>query len=244
MGDDVRVPDTNDAVEQVTRETVTEFKNSFSYGSRSNLDFKFLARLSDEDATRFFVEMLAEMSSTVDTGDDQQLAALALQWQQRTYGASGNVQFPYDDVPRATLDKPLAEARIALLTSSGHFVDGDDPQPFGVVDMTQAEAEARIGEFLKVAPTLSTIPIDTPPERLRVRHGGYPVAATIRDHNVNLPTRPLSELAASGLIGEVVPTAYSFVGATAQTRLRDSVAPQWAEMLCAEAVDAVLLVPV
>ena len=46
------------------------------------------------------------------------------------------------------------------------------------------------------------------------------------------------------MIGELSPTAYSFVGAAAQARIRKSVGPAWAEQLRDEHVDAVLLVPV
>jgi hypothetical protein len=38
---------------------------------------------------------------------------------------------------------------MAVLSSSGHFIEGDDPKPFGVVDMSQEEAIDRIGDFSK-----------------------------------------------------------------------------------------------
>jgi hypothetical protein len=227
-------------------ETFEEFKSSFSYGSRSNLDFKFLARLTVPEAAEFFTELLMHFSRTIDDGDAARLVDHARRWQQRAYGSHSDEKprFRYDDVANTRLGKPLAESRVALVTSSGHFVDGDDPRPFDVEDMTQAEAEARINEFLRVEPTLSTIPTDTAPSTLRVRHGGYPVAAARLDHNVALPLRPLLDLAADGVIGELSPTAYSFVGATSQLRLRDAVAPAWAETMRSDRVDAVLLVPV
>lgn len=170
----------------------------------------------------------------------------ARRWQERAYAShlDAKARFRYDDVPHAPLQKPLSESRVALVTSSGHFVDGDDPRPLGVDDMTQGEAEARVSEFLRAEPTLSTIPIDTDPGDLRVRHGGYPVGGARLDHNVALPLRPLLDLAADGVIGELSPRAYSFVGATSQLRLRDTVAAAWAETMLADDVDAVLLVPV
>ena len=77
-----------------------------------------------------------------------------------------------------------------------------------------------------------------------MRHGGYPVAAATVDHNVNLPFEALRTLETDGVIGSLHHVARSFVGATSQLRLRDTVAPEWAEILRAEQVDAVLLVPV
>ena len=227
-------------------ETFQAFKDSFFYGSRSNLDFKFLADLSETEAGEFFTGLLTELSQTINDGDGSRLVDLARVWQQRAYTAhlDPKTAFRYDDIPFTALDKPLSEARIALVTSSGHFVAGDDPQPLGVVNMSQAEAEARVGEFLRAQPTLSTIPIGTPSDQLVVRHGGYPTDAARLDHNVVLPLQPLRDLATMAVIGELAPRAYSFVGATSQLRLRDTIAADWAATLQADAVDAVLLVPV
>jgi D-proline reductase (dithiol) PrdB len=96
---------------------------------------------------------------------------------------------------------------------------------------------------LREAPQLSSIPIATPSSNLRVRHGGYDIRAAARDPNVVLPLDRLRDLAAEGVIGELAPRAYSFVGAAAQTPLRRESAPGWAAMLRGEGVDAVVLVP-
>jgi hypothetical protein len=229
-----------------TDETLRSFADAFFYGSRSNLDMKFLRDLDVAEVGEFIEGLLRHLSTTLDDGDAGPLVELVIEWQRRAYTAhlDGKAAFAYDDIPIATMARPLAESRVALLTSSGHFVAGHDPQPLGVVDMTQAEAERRVGEFLREAPSLSDIPVDTPSDQIRVRHGGYPVAAAVSDHNVNLPLDALRALEDEGVIGEVHHVARSFVGATSQLRLRDGVAPEWAEILRAEQVDAVLLVPV
>ena len=226
--------------------TLKDFAGSFFYGSRSNLDFKFLADLSDTEAADFFEGLLRELSRTLNDGDATRLVDHARSWQRRAYGAhlESKAAFAYDDVPFSILTTPLTETRVALVTSSGHFVAGDDPNPFGVEHMTQTEAEARIGEFLRAEPTLSHIPVETPADQLRVRHGGYPIDAALIDHNVTLPLRAMRELQHDGVIGELAADAYSFVGATSQLKLRERVAPLWADELRAAQVDAVLLVPV
>ena len=228
------------------RLTLKDFADSFFYGTRSNLDFKFLADLSGIEAADFFEGLLGELSRTINDGDAARLVDLARSWQRRAYGAhlDSKAAFAYDDVPFSILATPLAKARVALVTSSGHFVADDDPKPFGVEHMTQTEAEARIGEFLRAAPTLSHIPVDTPADRLPVRHGGYPVDTALIDHNVTFPLRAMRELHEEGVIGELAADAYSFVGATSQLKLRERVAPLWADELRAAQVDAVLLVPV
>lgn len=229
-------------------QTADELRRSFFYGARSNLNVKFLKDLDDAEFGDFLEELFAAASATADDGDADRVTDVLYRWQVQAYsGHLGDpADFPHrhDDTPIATLSKPLSECRLALLTSSGHFVDGDDPEPLGVVGMTQAEAEARIGEFLREAPTLSAIPVGTPAEELCVRHGGYPVDSVAQDHQVALPLGHLAELADEGVIGELAPTAYSFVGAAAQARIRKSVGPAWAEQLADERVDAVLLVPV
>ena len=139
--------------------TLKDFADSFFYGSRSNLDFKFLADLSDTEAADFFEGLLRELGRTLNDGDATRLVDHARSWQRRAYGAhlESKAAFAYDDVPFSILTTPLTETRVALVTSSGHFVAGDDPNPFGVEHMTQTEAEARIGEFLRAEPTLSHI---------------------------------------------------------------------------------------
>jgi hypothetical protein len=229
-------------------ESIEDLRRSFFYGGRSNLNVKFLKDLSDSEFGDLLEELFAAMAATADDGDADRVTDVLFRWQVHAYGGhlGDPADFPHrhDDTPIATLAKPLSECRVALLTSSGHFVDGDDPQPFGVVDMTQEEAEARIGEFLREAPTLSEIPVDTPAERIRVRHGGYPVASVAADHQVALPLGHLRALADDGVIGSPAGHAYSFVGAAAQARIRKETGPTWARRLVDEHVDAVLLVPV
>jgi D-proline reductase (dithiol) PrdB len=224
------------------QESFEEFKNSFSYGSRSDLNFKFLKSLSPDRAADFFQELLHNLGDSVDDGQIDRLIEVFYQYQCKAY--AGPTQWTYEDGPFTKLDRPVAESRVALLTSSGHFVAGHDPQPFGVANMTQAEAAALINDFLKEEPALSTIPIHTPLDLLRVRHGGYDIRSAQADPNVALPITRLQEAAEEARIGSLAPAAYSFVGACAQTLLSRHVAPGWAAALHAEQVDAVVMVPV
>lgn len=227
-------------------ESFDDFKNSFFYGSRSDLNLKFMAELDTADATMFVQQMLTGVVALIDGEGPSSLVDRFIEWQRTAYAAhaESSSRFSYPDGPFARPKKPLRESRVALVTSSGHFVDGDDPKPFGVASMSQAEAETRIGEFLRAEPTLSVIPSTTPSEQMRVRHGGYPVAAAIQDHQVAFPLGHLNDLASEGIIAECSPNAYSFVGATSQLRLRDHLAAEWAQLLHDDEVDLVLLVPV
>ncbi len=222
-------------------ESFSEFKNSFSYGSRSDLSFKFFKGLSDEETTVFIQTLFTKVVDAMDSGDWQPVAEHVIAGQKASYDKPAS--FAYDDAPFTPLPKPLNQLKLGLLTSSGHFVDGDDPRPFGQENMTQFEAMVRISDFLREAPTLSTIPMNTAPKKLRVRHGGYDIRGSAADPNVILPLAHLQSLAAAGVIGELAENAYSFVGAAAQTPLLKKSAPQWAEMIKQRGIEAMVLLP-
>ena len=222
-------------------ESFSEFKNSFYYGSRVDMSFKFLKSLSDEEASDFIQILLQKTVVAMDDGDWAGVSQHIIDGQIQAYNTEGN--YVYAGGPFAPVSKPLSELKLGLLTSSGHFVDGDDPQPFGIANMSQMEAMAHINQFLREEPQLSTIPIDTPQEKLRVRHGGYDIRGAQADADVVLPIKTLKELVDEGVIGELHHEAYSFVGACAQTPLTKKTAPQWAAMLKEQSIDAMLLVP-
>lgn len=224
-------------------ESFEDFKNSFSYGSRTDLNFKFLAKLSDDQAADFFQQLLWKLGDSFDDGKLARIAEHVFEWQKNSY-SKAKKSFTYDEGPFAGLAKPVSQSRLALMTSSGHYVAGNDPEPFGVRDMTQQEAVRRIEEFVKQAPSLSSIPMETPRERLRVRHGGYDIRSAQADPNVTLPLEILRELHRDGIIGALAPQAYSFVGACAQRRLLKINGPQWVDMFKQQKIDAALLVPV
>lgn len=223
-------------------ESFVDFKNSFSYGSRTDLNFKFLKGLSEEAAADFFQQLLWKLGDAYDSDDWSAVIEHVRAGQAANY--AGPSRWVYEDGPRTSLGKPLAAAKIALITSTGHFVEGDDPKPFGIEDMTQAEAARRIDDFIREEPVLSQIPVETPHHRLRARHGGYDVRGVLADHNVALPTDHLVALAAQGVIGTLHPVAYSFPGACAQTPLTKNTAPRWVEMWKAAGIDGAVLVPV
>jgi hypothetical protein len=134
--------------------------------------------------------------------------------------------------------------RFALIASTGHFVQGQAPKPFGVEDITQNQAEERITDFLCLEPQLTSIPTNTPPDQLKVHLGGYDVRGAIMDRNVNSPIDRLNELAADGIIGEFSSPAYSYVGASSQMRLQNQALPLWIEKLHNEEIHGLILVPV
>ena len=233
-------------MENIPPESLETFRTSFSYGTRSDLNFKFFKSLSDDEVASFLQTLLDELGSAYDTGDIEPLIDAAYKAQVAGYSPAPDAPSPtyeYSSGPFTPFDTPVAEARVGLLTTSGHFLRDDDPQPFGETAMTQEQAVERISEFIRSAPVLSEIPSSTPASELRVRHGGYDIRSAERDSNVTFPMERLREAHAAGRVGTLADTHFSFPGATAQGRLR-KVLPEWVDRLHDQDIDLMLLVPV
>ena len=227
-------------------ESFEAFRRSFSYGTRNDLNFKFFKSLDDDAVAEFLATLLERLGDAYDTGDVQPLIDAAYEAQIAGYTPAPDAApspHTYPTGPFTPTAMPVAGSTVGLITSSGHFVEGDDPEPFGVRGMTQDEAVDRIGEFLKEKPELSQIPSNTPGDQLVVRHGGYDVTSAERDPNVAFPIDRLSEAQAAGRIGAVTQTYFSFPGATAQGRLKREL-PGWLDRFAEEQADVFLLVPV
>ena len=230
-------------VDDISRgESFEAFKNSFFYGSRTDLNFKFLEHLSDYEAANFFQDLLQKISLSYDDGNFTWIFEHVIEWQSKGYAEQEG--FEYNEGPFTPLHKPISELRLMLTTSSGHFVEGDDPEPFGIKNMTQEEAIRRVKDFLKEEPKLSSIPVNTPGERMRVRHCGYDIHGAEADPNVVLPLERLRELEKERIIGKLATAAYSFVGACSQKRLLKKTGPKWVNLFKEQKVDAAVLVPV
>jgi hypothetical protein len=227
-------------------ESLESFRKSFSYGARTDLNFKFLKAVPDDDAASFIQELLERLGDAYDTGDASPLIEAAYAAQVAGYlpplGAP-LPKFAFDDGPFAPATTAIEDARVGLLTTSGHFVDGDDPEPLGEVVSTQEDAVNRIGELMTSTPTLSDIPSDTATDDLCVRHGGYDIRSAQKDANVTFPIDRLREADEDGRVGSLAPTFFSFPGATSHGKLRGEL-PGWIERIHAEDPDVMLLVPV
>ncbi len=224
-------------------ETFDEFRRSFSYGSRGNLNFKFMKSMSEADAAAFLATVLQQLGDAYDTGDVSPMIETAIEAQIAGYApkpADMPPMFEFDSGPFAPAKTQVSEATIGLLTTSGHFLEDDDPEPEG---MTQAEAVDRISESLRGTPTLSEIPRTSDVESITVRHGGYDITSAAIDPNVSFPIDRMNELERDGTIGALASTYFSFPGATSQGRLKREL-DAWIDRIKAENLDYMLLVPV
>jgi hypothetical protein len=121
----------------VGKESFDEFRNSFAYGSRTDLLFKFLKTGSEQLADEFLQELLDLTGNLIDDGNTGPIVEAVVRAQSLAYSGPGN--FEYNSRPFAVLDQPVSKSRVALLTTTGHFVDGDDPKPLGMEGLTQEQ---------------------------------------------------------------------------------------------------------
>ena len=137
-----------------------------------------------------------------------------------------------DPVPWAPLEKPLAECRLALVSSAGFVLR--DQQPF--------DESVRGGDV-----TFRRIPNDVDVSDLVDTHRSesFDHTGLRRDPNVAFPLDRVRELAESGRVGSLARTHLSFTGSiTAPGRLVRDTAPEEASSLVRDSVDVALLVPV
>lgn len=137
-----------------------------------------------------------------------------------------------DPVPWAPPRKPLAVCRLALVSSAGFVLPGQEP----------FDASIRGGDV-----SFRDIPSDAPAPSLIDTHRSrsFDHEGIRRDPNLALPLDRARELAAAGRIGSVNRRHLSFMGSiTAPGRLVRDSAPQAARRLAEDGVDIALLIPV
>lgn len=144
----------------------------------------------------------------------------------------GYIYRHFDWRPGARLEKPLGEARIAVITTASFYLPGQPP----------FDKSIRGGDF-----SCRTIPAGADLATLGLSHRSDAFDATglQADANLALPLTRLARMAADGEIGSVAPRHFSFQGSIpAPGRLLKKTAPEVAEAFHQDQVDAVLLTPV
>jgi D-proline reductase (dithiol) PrdB len=145
---------------------------------------------------------------------------------------------PGDDGPVwAPFEKRLADARIALLTSAGMYLDGAQP-PF---DAEREKAEPTWGD-----PTHRVLPASLEGQALALMHLHINHDDVLADPEIALPLGALAELVAEGRVGSVAPNHLSVMGFQ-QAGLevwRKETAPAIVELLRDQQTDGLILAPV
>lgn len=137
-----------------------------------------------------------------------------------------NQELPtYETTPWAAA-KPLAESKIALISTAGLHRREDPP-------------------FVPGAGDYRVIPDDADTDNLMMSHlsTNFDRTGFFQDVNTAFPIDRLHELDEQGVIGSVATRHYSFMGATPPAMM-EPVARDLAGLLKEDGVDAVVLVPV
>lgn len=135
--------------------------------------------------------------------------------------------FDHDDAPFVRSAKPLAQSRLALVTTAGLQVRGD--RVFGTGDQTYR-----------------VIPTATPAADILQTHTsiGFDRTPFYRDMNVTFPLDRLRELVERGVIAGLTDDCYSFMGAqTNPKQIAEETGPQAARRLLAQGADVAFLTP-
>ena len=137
-----------------------------------------------------------------------------------------------DDSPWTPMRKPLAESRVALVTSAGLHLRGDTPF---ITDL-QGGGDS----------SYRVIPRGTSAADIIQSHVsiGFDHTGIYRDINVTFPIDRLVELQEQGVIGSLADNYYSYMGALRDTaKVYSETGPEVARKMLDEGVEVALLTP-
>jgi D-proline reductase (dithiol) PrdB len=182
---------------------------------------------TEEELADLLGQLLIEAAVGKHTGRWTELVAFIEEWEDRTLARlAANATFPdTQSIPWTPMRKPLREARIALMTSGGLYLEGQEP-------------------FVTTNdPTYREIPRGTRQQQIQVSHRGYDVQGPLEDMNCLLPLARLADLEAEGIVGSLAETNYSFNGSVPDLMQLQEWPHAVAAKMRQEEVDAVLLTP-
>jgi hypothetical protein len=148
----------------------------------------------------------------------------------REYYAAQGYTNPYrwayhQDAPFAPPKKPLANSRLALVTTASNVEGDEEPAPFTVPKV------------------VFSAPMEPAPDRLYTMHRSWDKVATHTDDlDSYLPIHRLQEKAAAGRIGSLSPRYYGMPTEYSQRKTNEVDAPELLRLCREDGVDAVLLV--
>jgi D-proline reductase (dithiol) PrdB len=155
---------------------------------------------------------------------------------QRVLSANIPEKPAYDSIPWAPFSKPLAEAKVALLSTAGISMKGDAP-----FDMEMERRNPMRGD-----PSFRRLRAGATSETIEANHLHIDTGYIERDLNVALPLDRLRELVKQGVVGSMADTHYSTMGfqGNDSSQLQNETAPAIAAAMKSEEVDLAIFAPV
>lgn len=150
-------------------------------------------------------------------------------WQTVNDRYPGSMIIKDELIPLAKLSKPLSDARLTFVSTSG-------VQPRGSVPFDTVHP---VGDY-----SFRCVPSDSKVEDLEIHQLKYPTSGANRDLNVIFPIERLRELVAERFIGGLTENFFTFIGYNMDAeRLARTLAEDIASAVEAEKPDVVLLAP-
>lgn len=186
-----------------------------------------VARLPEDQALEFFNGLYRATVEAKDSGDWSPVEAFLQMWEDRLTSRVSPNALRFDSSPWTPMRRPLREAKVALISTGGVYIKGQQ-EPFN----TDGDASYRI------------IPKDISKEMLGVAHTHYDTSGALKDINVIFPYERMKELEEEGVIGSFADSNYGFMGyitGELVSSLTGESGTEVARRLKKDGVDAVLI---
>ncbi len=187
--------------------------------------------MSEEEQQRFLNGLFVKAIEAREVGSPDPLWDYLEEWEAKGVAMAGaRARAPeVGDTPWAPFSVPVTQAKFALVTTGGMYVDGQQPYE---TDGPEGQGDWTYREIRK----------DTPREALRVAHLHYDLSGPREDVNCVFPIDRFVELEREGIIGQLAEVNYSFMGFIQPwDKLMEETAPEVAQRLKKDGVDAVFL---
>ncbi len=184
---------------------------------------KYLKWTPEDEVTEFFNRLFHLNVAARETGD---WSAVDRFLEEEGDRIAARVALPmgFNDTPWSPFSKRLSESKVAVLTTGGVYVEGQEP--FN----TDGDWSYR------------EIDLATPLDQLRVAHTHYDTAGVAEDVDSVLAMHRLQEMVSDGMVGEALTPTYSFMGYIPDpSGLMEVTGPEVAGRLKEEGVDGVVI---
>lgn len=188
--------------------------------------------MGEEQQVEFLKDLFAKTVEAREAQNAEALFDFLEAWEEKGMAlAAERAQAPFElgEAPWTPLRVPISQAKVALVTTGGFYVTGQEPY--------ETDGPENKGDW-----SFRAIPRNTSPDKLEIAHLHYDLSGPREDRNCVFPIDRAEELAKEGVIGSLADTYYSFMGFIQRPELLASeTAPEVARLLKADGVDAVVL---
>jgi glycine/betaine/sarcosine/D-proline reductase family selenoprotein B len=189
-------------------------------------------QMSEEEQAQFLRAIYLSALEARESDSLDALADLLDEWEEKGVAMAGARSRVHDAdpiPPWANLSTPISQAKVALVTTGGFYLDGQEP--------FETDGPERQGDY-----SFRAIPKSAPRDQIKVAHLHYDLSGPRQDINCVYPLDRFMDLERDGVIGELAETNYSFMGFIQRPDLLMSeTAPEVARRLKADGVQAVVL---